>query len=166
MSDTASGLRAGLLALSALGIAGTLAELAALRHWDGPQQLVPWFFLAGAGVTLVLAVTRPSRRAVVALRSAGIILAAVGLYGVVVHIVSNMGAAPLDGVVGPVWAQMSLPSRLWAASTGGVGPAPPLSAAAMVPTGLAMALATLHHPALASATAVSEGEAATEPLRA
>lgn len=139
----AAGLRRGLLALAALGVLGTIVELAILRHWDNAIELIPWVCLAFAGATVVALASRPSRRSVLWARWVGLAVAAAGAYGLIIHVSANMNAAILDGTVGPTWEGLSIWRQLWLASTGGVGPAPPLSAASITPTGLALALADL-----------------------
>lgn len=91
----------------------------------------------------------------------GVVLATAGIIGVLVHVIANLQAAPLDGTVGPTRDALSLWRQLWLASTGGVGPAPSLAAAAMVPTGLALALSTYGHPALEEQSIEAEPPAAT-----
>lgn len=148
----AEGLRRGLLALSGLGVVGTLVELAVLRHWKSSVELTPWPLLLLAGSLVVLLAMRPNRKVVVWARWTGLILAAAGLIGLAVHVVANMDTAPLDGTVGATWDSLGIWRQVWLASTGGVGPAPPLSAASIAPTGLALALATYRHETLASET--------------
>lgn len=148
MNDTAEGLRRGLLALSALGVVGTLVELSVLRHWQTASEPTPWPILILAGLMIQGVWLRPTRRRVSSARWIGLILALAGIYGLVVHVVANMATAPLDGTVGPIWDGLTVWGQVWMASTGGVGPAPPLSAASITPTGLARAPATHRHPAL------------------
>lgn len=54
-------MRRGLLALSAVGVVGTAIELAMLRHWGSSAQLVPWFALLFAGLTVVSSRSDPLR---------------------------------------------------------------------------------------------------------
>jgi hypothetical protein len=151
--DVTGRLRLGLLALAALGIVGTAAELAALRHWDGPVQLVPWLALALLGTGVVLVWRRPSPGTIRAARAAGALAAAGAMYGLYEHVAENYHAGALDAVYGPKWASMRLVSRLWAAATGGVGPAPILAPAVLVQIGLCLFLASIGHPALRRAHA-------------
>lgn len=143
----AASLRRGLTALTALGLAGTLVELATLRHWDGPREVIPWVVLVVSGGALLALVARPGPATVRAARLTALALALAGVVGVAIHVLANLESAPLDGVVGPTWDSFPLWRQIWMASTGGVGPAPPLAAGALAPTGLAMALATVGHPA-------------------
>jgi len=147
----AEGMRRGLLALSGLGVAGTLVELASLRHWQSTLQVVPWLFLVPCGLMVAAVAWWPTPRNVVLARWVGFIVAAAGVVGLIVHIISNMDAAPLDGAVGPTWDTLSIWRQVWMASTGGVGPAPALAAASLAPTGLALALATHRHESIVKA---------------
>lgn len=149
---TAVGLRRGLLALSGLGVVGTLVELAILRHWHSLNELTPWLVLVTSGILLPMLAFRPSRKVVIWARWTGVVLAMAGVYGLTVHILANMNSAPLDGTIGATWDGLSVWRQVWLASTGGVGPAPPLSAASIAPTGLAIALATYRHEALGRAS--------------
>lgn len=146
----AEGLRRGLLALSGLGVLGTLVELSVLRHWNSVAELTPWPFLVVGGSLVVMLALRPSRKVVMAARWVGLVVATAGLFGVVMHVLANLETAPLDGVIGADWSSLSVWHQVWLASTGGVGPAPPLAAASITPTGLALALATYRHEALGS----------------
>lgn len=145
----AAGLRRGLFALAALGVLGTLVELAILRHWDNLSELIPWVFLTAAGALVVATFRKPSRKTILWARWVGLAVGAAGVYGLIIHIAANMSAAPLDASVGPLWDSLPIWHQLWLASTGGAGPAPPLSAASVAPTGLALSLATYRHEALA-----------------
>jgi hypothetical protein len=141
-------LRRGLITLSALGVVGTLVELAILRHWESVSELIPWVMLAGSGAALLAVVVKATPGRVRLAGAMGLALAVGGAYGLVAHIGANMATAPLDAVIGPTWESLGIWRQIWMAATGGVGPAPPLSAASLVPTGLALALATFRHPAL------------------
>jgi hypothetical protein len=101
--------------------------------------------VSGGAVLTLLA--RPGPATVRAARLTGLALAPAGVVGVAIHVLADMESGPLDGVVGPTWDSFPLRRQVWMASTGGVGPAPPPAARALAPTGLAMALATVGHPA-------------------
>ena len=139
-----------LIALAALGVAGTVAELAMLRHWSTPLAALPLVVLIGAGVGVARLATHPAPKVIRVARLAGWTLVAAGIVGVGVHVWSNLKAAPLDGVLGATWAERSMISRLWLASTGAVGPAAPLAAGSLAPTGLVMVLAAAAHEATAT----------------
>jgi len=160
---TADPLRSGLLGLAALGIVGTGIELAVLRHWGSPLSAIPWFALAAGGVAIWLIARRPGRRVVLGARAIGLLMALAGAYGVAVHVSTNMGSAVLDGTVGPIWRSLPLWRQVWMAASGGVGPAPPLAAGSLAPTGLALTLATLGHPALDPAPDLNDSTALSGP---
>jgi hypothetical protein len=112
-----------LRSLAAVAIVGTALELAMLRHWDGLEQLVPWFALTALTAALAAA-TWARAVAVKWVRVVSGLAAATAAFGVWVHVHANYDAAPLDAVYGPKWDTMSLLSRWWAAVTAQVGAAP------------------------------------------
>lgn len=141
-------LRGGLLLLAALGAIGTTVELAMLRHWKSPSQLIPWVALAGVGIAIVAVAVRPTRSTVLAARAVGLALAACGIYGVIKHTTSNYEAGPLDAVYGARWDSLSALSQWWHAATGTVGPSPTLAPLVLTQIALCLLLVTIHHPAL------------------
>jgi hypothetical protein len=142
----AARLRAGLLGLAALGIAGTAVELWTLHHWESASQLIPWAELVVMAVAVAAVAVRPRRTTV----RAGLLLGAVsvvsGAYGIVDHISSNLSAGPLDRTYGPRWQTMSAVSHWWAAASGKVGPAPVLAPGVLAQIGLCLLLACAAHP--------------------
>jgi len=136
-------LRGGVLVVAAASIGGTAVELAMERHWSTRVQLIPWMALAIATGGLALATLRPSARAVRVVRcvaAAMVLAAAVGLF---VHVRENYTAGPLDFRFADRWEVMSMRSRLWAAATRSVGPAPVLAPAILAQIGVLLALATV-----------------------
>jgi hypothetical protein len=131
--------------VAALSVVGTGVELAMLRHWGTPLQVVPWFALAALAGGLGL-MARPTPRSVRLARAIAVAVAATGAFGVVEHVVANYDAAPLDYRYGPRWAAMSAAGRWWAAATKAVGPAPPLAPAVLAWAALCLWFATHHHP--------------------
>jgi hypothetical protein len=146
--DTASLLRGGILALAGLGVAGLLVELAFLRHWSSTGELIVWPTLAVAGIaTFVLARwATPTRVHIV--RWLALAVAIVGVVGVVLHVNENLIAGPLDRNYAATWDTLPWIQQLFIASTGGVGPAPALAPGSITELALAIALATVRHPAL------------------
>jgi hypothetical protein len=106
--DAAFLLRRGMVALTALGLSGTLVELSILRHWTNPQEIVPWVVLILTGVITWFLAFQPSPRVVRAARIAGLGLAAANVYGAFIRIAVNLNAAVLDGTVGPTWDTLPL----------------------------------------------------------
>lgn len=115
------------LTLLGAGVAlGALTELAMLRHWQGPAQLVPWAVLA---VLLLAAAAWLVRRTAGTARTVQVAAAVSVLgsaYGVYEHVLANLRAGPLDPRYAEVWASMPGATQLWAAASGAVGPSPVL----------------------------------------
>ena len=142
-------LRGGLLGLAGLAAAGAAVELAMLRHWHGPMQLLPWAALVAVAAGEALLAVRPSRGVV---RGVRVLAVAVGLCtaaGVYAHIAANYEAGPLDQRYTATWATLPAAARWWAAASLEVGPAPPVAPGVLAQAALALLLATARHPALA-----------------
>ncbi len=148
--DSAPLLRRGLLALAALGLAGTTVELVFLRHWSGPTQLIVWPGVIVLGIGLALMALRPSRGAVRAVQMLALMAVAVALTGMVLHVHENLDAGPLDRVFAATWDGLAALDQWWLAITGGVGPAPVLAPGALAEIALALLLATVRHPGLST----------------
>lgn len=148
--DTSQGLRAGLLLIALIGALGMGLELALGRHWGGFYQWLPWPAVTATVVTAIVLLRRPEPRVVVAIRGVCVFVTLVGAAGVLRHVISNYETAPLDAVYGLKWDSMSLAARWWAASSGGVGPAPPLAPAALGIDAACVALATWRFPLTAA----------------
>ena len=142
-------LRGALLLLAGGGCVVTAIELAAARHWNGLVQLVPWAALAVVTVALGLAAVRPSRARLQVARGLAAVVVAAALYGVVMHVVANYEAGPLDGVYGERWDAARGLTRVWWAATETVGPSPFLAPAVLAQLSLLVLLATVRHPLLA-----------------
>lgn len=142
----ARGLRVGLLLIAAAGAFGTALELALDRHWGGFYQWLPWPAVIATVLATVAMLRRPTSRSVAIVRGVCVCVAIIGVAGVLRHVISNYETAPLDAVYGLRWDSMSLAARWWAASSGGVGPAPPLAPAALAIDAACVALATWRFP--------------------
>ena len=129
----------GLTVLTMLGIA---AELVSLRHWDSTIQLIPFAALVVLTVALVLAWRGGAREARVARWLSGVVLAT-SAFGVYEHIAENLNGGPLDHRYAFTWEHFSKMKQIWLAATGGVGPAPPLAAAALAQAALLVLILTL-----------------------
>ena len=145
---TATLLRRGVLVLALAGLVGAAVELIFLRHWKTTTQLIVWPTLATLAVGLILLVRRPSRRSVLWARRLAVAVALVAVIGVGLHALANVDAGPLDRVFATRWSTMSPLAQWWEAVTGGVGPAPVLAPGVLAEVSLALAIATLRHPAL------------------
>ena len=146
--DSAALLRGGIVALAGLGVAGLLVELAFLRHWSTLGALVVWPAIAAAAVATVGLARRPSAGRVRLVRWLALGVVVVGAVGVILHVNENLLAGPLDRAYASTWDTLSVVEQLFLAITGGVGPAPALAPGSMSELGLAIALATVRHPAL------------------
>lgn len=136
-----------LTALTALGIVGTAFELATLRHWNGALQLVPWVALAVLAAALALhagPVPRPRRTRLV--RSLGLVVLAISLFGVLEHALVNYHAGLLDERFASTWDALSIWLRWWYAITRTVGPAPTLAPGMLGQAAVTLLLATIALP--------------------
>jgi hypothetical protein len=140
--------RRSIAGLAAVAVLGTGVELAMLRHWKTPIQLIPWICLATLGVALGLALLAPSRTAILLGRALAGIVAAASLFGVFEHVEGNYNAGPLDARYSATWDTMSEAARWWAAASGGVGPAAPLAPGALALAAICVVLVGLRHPVL------------------
>ncbi len=134
--------RRSLLALTLIGIAATAFELSTEHHWNGFEQLIPWFALAALTVALVLAVL-PGRGARLLAWVLALLVLGASVYGVVDHITVNYNSGPLDQRFADTWESLSASQRWWYAATKEVGPSPPLAPGMLAQTALLLLLATL-----------------------
>jgi hypothetical protein len=143
-------LRRGLLWLAVLGTVSTAVELALLRHWDNPLELIPFGALGVLAVAIALVARRPTGRSIVLARALAASVLVVAAVGVLVHVRANYEAAPLDFRYTDSWPTTPEPIRWLLAASDTVGPSPTLAPAAIAFMALALLLATLRHPALRS----------------
>lgn len=133
-----------LLTLIGIGtVLGAFAELASLRHWGSPAQLIPWVLLT---ILLIAALAWSLTRTTVTvriLRGAAIVAVLGSAFGVFEHIQANLESGPLDARYSATWATMSTPAQLWTAASGGVGPSPLLAPGMIGLAGVLLWLATL-----------------------
>ena len=154
MVDTATILRRAMLALAAAGVVATTIELATLRHWTSTTQIIPWFVLAALAVGVLAMVLGATPQVIRVVRVVSCLAIVSGLYGVFTHVQANYHAAILDYHFTERWPEMSLVSKVWAASTGEVGPSPVMAPAVLSQCAVCLALATLRHPRRVRATAI------------
>jgi hypothetical protein len=150
--DVPTRLRTGVLALAALGIAGTTLELVFLRHWTSLTQLVVWPGILALLGAFTMLVGRPTSSRVTGARAIAGAVLIVAAIGVALHVYGNLEAGPLDRDYATTWATMSSVEQWWLAITGGVGPAPVLAPGVLAEISLALLLATVAHPVFAAAT--------------
>jgi lysylphosphatidylglycerol synthetase-like protein (DUF2156 family) len=134
--------RRSLLALTMIGIAATAFELATERHWNGLEQLIPWFALAALAVAVVLAVL-PGRGAQLMATVFALVVLGASVYGVLDHITVNYNSGPLDQRFADSWDSLPASRRWWYAVTKQVGPSPPLAPGILAQTALLLLLASL-----------------------
>ncbi len=137
--------RRALLTLAGAGVAGTALELAMIRHWNSPVEMIPWAVLAALAAGIAVAARRPSPWAVRAVRWLAIVVALTAVFGVARHVMANYDAAPLDVRYTVRWASMSTPSRWWAALTQSVGPSPTLAPLVLAQAAACLWLGTFAH---------------------
>lgn len=146
MSDAVvlSRLRQFLLVTSALLFVGALIELWLTNHVESPLQLLP-FALCGLGLAAVIvAALRPGRAALLALRACMGLVASGSLFGVYLHLESNLGFHR------ELYPNSSTGDLLMGALSG----ANPLLAPGILALTAALALAaTYYHPSLEKARA-------------
>lgn len=131
-------LRRALVALLALSLAGTLAELLLIGHWDGWTQWIPLVLLGAALLVAGAFLVRPSRALVPALRSICASLAIAGGVGVYLHYDGNAAfereSVPDIGGTALVTAAVT-------------GATPVLAPGSLITVALLGLLALHHHPA-------------------
>ena len=146
------GLRAGLLLLVLLGVAGVALSLAYERHWLGAWQLAPWITLGVVIVAGAAVIVRPTAAIVWLARTAAALAIVSGAIGVWQHVDANYdagGAAEQDSGDGHGHShshgdeERPTEASLGDVMTGAVGHAPVPAALAIAPVGLALGLATI-----------------------
>jgi hypothetical protein len=133
-----SPLRRMLLAVLVLGMAGSLADLLLLAHYEDTAQLIPLVLLAGGIVTAVFHAARPTAATVRALQGVMAIVVVAALAGVGFHF---NGAAEFQFEIDP--------SQSWWDVAGKVARAqspPVLAPGAMLQLGLIGLVYTYRHP--------------------
>ena len=95
--DPAGALRAGLLLLVVLGVAGTAVSLAYERHWTTAWQWAPWITLGIITVATAALIVRPTGVTVWLARAAAVLAIVSSLLGVWQHIHVNLDPAHAAG---------------------------------------------------------------------
>jgi hypothetical protein len=103
---------------------GACAELAMLRHWQGPGQLVPWAVLAVLLLAAAAWLARRSAATARILQGTAVVTVLGSAFGIYQHVGANLAAGPLSGRYAGRWESMPAVSQLWAAVTWSVGTAP------------------------------------------
>jgi hypothetical protein len=141
-THTAVLVRRGLVALTVIGILAAAFELAADRHWNGLEQLIPWAALGVLAVATALALV-PGGRGVTSARVLALLVLGASIYGVVDHMLVNFDSGALDQRYADTWDALPLVERWWYAATKTVGPTPTLAPGVLGQSALLLLLATL-----------------------
>lgn len=146
----AGGLRAGLLLLVVLGIAGVALSLAYERHWQGTWQLAPWITLGIVTTATVALSVRPTAAMAWLARTVAVLAIVSSAVGVWQHADANYNAGSAtqedshaDHGHSHGREENSTGPSMGDVVTGTVGHAPLPSALAIAPVGLALGLATI-----------------------
>ena len=91
---TAARLRAGLLLLVVVGVAGTALALAYERHWLSPWQLAPWITLGIVSVATTALLVRPVEVTVRLARAVAVLTIVSAAFGTWQHIDTNLNTDP------------------------------------------------------------------------
>jgi hypothetical protein len=132
--------RRSLLALTGIGILATAFELITERHWNGLEQLIPWFALAVLAVAVVLTVL-PGRGTQTLARVLVVLVLGASVYGVIDHVAVNYNSGALDQRFAESWDSLPAVQRFWYAFTKRVGPSPPLAPGVLAQTALLLLMA-------------------------
>ena len=109
---------------------------------DGRWQLVPWATLGGVSIALAALLVRTTRATVWLARVLAVMVIVAAVLGSWQH-GENYKTAPLDARYSERWETMSVGARWWDVTKGSVGHVPVPAAAALVPLGVALAMATI-----------------------
>lgn len=134
--------RALALYLTLFGMAGTLAELLLLGHFEGRPQWVPLMCLAAGCLVGAWTAVRPSRRSLQALRATTAAFLPAGLLGIFFHLKSNV---EFELEMRPSLAGSDLLTEALQ------GAMPALAPGTLLQLGLLGLLVTYRHPALGAA---------------
>lgn len=155
--------RRSLLALTLIGILATAFELSTEHHWNGLEQLIPWFALVVTAVAVGLTVL-PSRSAQMLARALALLVLGASIYGVLDHIAVNYNSGPLDYRFADRWDSLSAAEQWWYALTKQVGPSPPLAPGILAQTALLLVLASfLRRPRIESESTPAEEAPSAHP---
>ncbi|MFI6790530.1 hypothetical protein ACIBG4_24705 [Nonomuraea sp. NPDC050383] len=135
-------LRQGLLGVAAISVMGAAFELAAERHWQTSQQLVPWAALAVLVVALAVCALGRSPRGVAVVRVIAVAVLLAAMFGVYAHVSANFASGPLDQQYADTWDTLGPLTQWWYALSKTVGPTPPLAPGMLAQSALLLVLAT------------------------
>ncbi|NUW38736.1 hypothetical protein [Nonomuraea rhodomycinica] len=139
-------LRHGLLAVAAISVGGAAAELAAERHWQSLEQLVPWATLGVLVLALAVCAFGRSPRGAAVVRTLAVVVLLAALFGVYEHVSVNLASGPLDQRYADTWDTLGPLTQWWYALSKTVGPTPPLAPGMLAQSALLLVLATFASP--------------------
>ena len=140
---TAGTLRAALLLLVALGVVGIAVALALNDIGTGRGSWCHGRHSTGSASPWALLLVRTTRATVWFARVLAVLVIVAAVLGVWRHFDENYSTAPLDARYSERWDTMSTGARLWEITKGTVGHVPVPAAGALVPIGVALAMATI-----------------------
>ena len=143
LGDGTTGTLRAMLLLVVMGIVGTAVALAYERHWDGLWQLVPWVTFLVISIALAALLVRTTQVTLWFVRIVAVVTVVRATLGLWQHFDENYKTAPLDSRYSDRWGTTSTGGWLWLVASGSVGHVPITAAGAMVPIGMAMAMATV-----------------------
>lgn len=136
-----------LLLVLAGAMFGLLVELVLLEHYESRRQYIPFIALGVSLVTIVIALVRPRRVTILALRGVMLALLFVSLLGLYFHFSGNI---EFELEMDPALRGREL---VWKSLTGAT---PSLAPGTLVLFGLVGLISTYGHPALGSTRRRSE----------
>ncbi|NMH99261.1 hypothetical protein [Pseudonocardia acidicola] len=129
--------RCALVALSALGILGVVAEIGA----PGRLQTVPWVGVGLLAVATVLLVLPRRAKLLPLVRILALLVLGAAAFGVAEHLLAHPDPAGFDHQIGTYWASLSPLTRSWYGG-GAAGAATPLAPGMLGQAALLLLLAT------------------------
>ena len=147
--STLAAVRRFVIALFAIGVLGTAADLLLTGHVEDAWQLAPLILLAASAVTLARTIARPTRSAIRFHQALMMLFIVSGLVGTFLHYKANI---EFELEMYPGLAGLSL---FWKAIQGASPPA--LAPGAMAALGLLGLIYAYQHPAVANSTSDRTG---------
>ncbi|KAB7744065.1 hypothetical protein GA707_11435 [Nostocoides sp. F2B08] len=133
-------IRLVLALLASATAVGGLVELAMLRHWDAPIQLLPWMVLVVVAVVGVLTARGGSTRLA---QATGLAALLTGGIGVLVHLLENLDYGDDLAQYAQTWEAMPFLERLWLVLNGTVTYAPTLAPGMVALSGVILFISVL-----------------------
>ena len=147
---TTIALRRFALVLAGLGVVGTVPELLLLHHYNGKDQLIPFFTLGLSGIALIVVVIRQTASTIRALQVVMILTILSSGIGVLEHLKANARNA------GTLQNGERFPTSINAIISGFDGFAQLLAPGVLVQVGLLGLAFTYRHPKIMNTSATRE----------